>query len=143
MEKFEMPEPMNPRDSFYRCCTSATRSRYTAGDNEEVFYIDVTFLYLYIMCHPRCFYPLGHPEIFHSHFENPQNYVGFICAKVYPPCDLFFPMLPLRTSKGKLLFTLGRLCSELNHQTGPCTHNDEEKALTGVWTTPEKTLQNF
>lgn len=48
---------------------------------------------------------------------------------------MFF--LPYRTAAGKLVFTLSRTCTELNIQEGPCQHSGEDRALTGVWVTPE------
>ncbi|XP_049913668.1 uncharacterized protein LOC126398400 [Epinephelus moara] len=81
--------------------------------------------------------PLGHPEIVHRDFKEPQNYFGLIRAVVYPPRGLFFPVLPYKTATGKLVFTLCRTCDELNFQAGSCTDDYEARALMGVWVTPE------
>lgn len=35
------------------------------------------------------------------------------------------------------MFTLCRTCAEINHQNDYCTHNEEARALTGVWVTVE------
>lgn len=137
LDQFELKEPLVPRDALYGGRTSAIRLRYTAAENESVSYVDVNSLYPHVMCDSECFYPLDHPTILHTDFQNPQSYFGLICAKVFPPRGLFFPVLPYRTDKGKLLFTLCRLCAELNDQEGPCSHSEEERALTGVWVTPE------
>ena len=67
-------------------------------------------------------------------------------CKVLPPQNLFHPVLPGRVkSKGstapKLVFTLCRSCAEqANFQVNACTHTVEERALEGVWMTPELEL---
>lgn len=135
LQTSHFPEPLQPRDALFGGRTSAIRLRYTAGPNESVHYVDVTSLYPYVNCsYP---YPLGHPVIIHRDFEAPQKYFGLIRAVVYPPRHLYFPVLPYKTSHGKLVFTLCRTCAELNHQAGPCRHTDEDRALTGVWVTVE------
>ena len=42
-------------------------------------------------------------------------------------------MLPIK--KGKLIFTLCTKC--FSEKSNSCTHNDEERALLGTWTTDE------
>ncbi|TWW74000.1 hypothetical protein D4764_14G0000010 [Takifugu flavidus] len=81
--------------------------------------------------------PLGHPVIIYKDFEDPRSYYGFIRATVYPPRGLLFPVLPHKSEGGKLLFTLCRTCAETNNEGGPCEHDDEGRALTGVWVTVE------
>ncbi|TWW58469.1 hypothetical protein D4764_07G0011880 [Takifugu flavidus] len=80
---------------------------------------------------------LGHPVIIYKDFEDPRSYYGFIRATVYPPRGLLFPVLPHKSEGGKLLFTLCRTCAETNNEGGPCEHDDEGRALTGVWVTVE------
>lgn len=47
---------------------------------------------------------------------------------------------PLATiCRGKLLFILCQTCGE-QQLTASCTHSDNERALTGTWTTPELEL---
>lgn len=137
VKNLEVPVPLIPRDALYGGRTSAIRLRHTACDDETVSYVDVTSLYPHVMCDTKCFYPLDHPTIVQKDFDNLESYFGLIRAKVYPPRELFFPLLPYRTTKGKLLFTLCRLCGELNNQKESCSHSEEERALTGVWVTPE------
>ncbi|TKS65331.1 hypothetical protein D9C73_028582 [Collichthys lucidus] len=79
----------------------------------------------------------GHPTIIHKDFDHPQNYFGFIKATIHPPRGLLFPVLPYKTSRGKLVFTLCRSCAEINNQTGPCRHDERARALTGVWVSVE------
>ena len=137
----DFPEPLSPRQALFGGRTSAFRLRYTAGEDERVLYADVTSLYPYVnSVYP---YPLGHPVIIHRDFDNPENYYGLIRAVIYPPRGLYLPLLPYKTSKGKLVFTLCRTCAEINNQQGACRHDEEDRALTGVWVTVEfnKALQ--
>ncbi|XP_049416207.1 uncharacterized protein LOC125878833 [Epinephelus fuscoguttatus] len=135
LKRAKTPQPLSPRDALYGGRTSAVRLRYTTVGNETVHYVDVTSLYPYVNC--AFPYPLGHPEIVYRDFKEPQNYFGLIRAVVYPPRGLFFPMLPYKAPSGKLVFTLCRTCADLNFQAGSYTHDDEGRALTGVWVTPE------
>ncbi|KAF7644712.1 hypothetical protein LDENG_00217160 [Lucifuga dentata] len=66
---------------------------------------------------------------------------GFQPPEPLSPRDALFggrtnPMR-LRTSRGKLVFTLCRTCAESNSQEGPCTHDEQTRALTGLWVTVE------
>ncbi|XP_035995617.1 DNA polymerase-like [Fundulus heteroclitus] len=135
LQSFNAPEPLSPREALYGGRTCALRLRYTAGEEESVHYVDFTSLYPYV--NATCPYPLGHPKIICKDFDDPRNYFGFIRATVFPPRGLFFPVLPYKTSTGKLVFTLCRACAEMNYQAGPCSHTDRERALTGVWVTLE------
>ncbi|XP_024117194.2 uncharacterized protein LOC112138787 [Oryzias melastigma] len=135
LEKFQPPEPLLPRDSLYGGRTCPMKLRYTASENEAVHYVDVTSLYPYV--NATSSYPLGHPTVFHNNFDDPRNYFGLIKAKVYPPRGLLHPILPFRTSRKKLIFTLCRSCAETNNQESACDHDDEARALTAVWVTVE------
>ncbi|XP_023194843.1 uncharacterized protein LOC111609654 isoform X1 [Xiphophorus maculatus] len=141
LEKFDAPEPLVPRNALYGGRTCALKLRFTAGPGESVHYVDFTSLYPYV--NATCEYPLGHPTLIYKDFDDPVNYFGFIRATVYPPRGLFFPVLPYKTSRGKLVFTLCRTCADINNQSGICTHEDEARSLTGVWVSAEfqKALQ--
>lgn len=104
--------------------------------NEIVQYVDVTLLYPYANCNYP--YLLGDPRIIHSDFNSPQSYFGFIKAKVYPPRKFYYAVLLYKTPSEKLVFTLCT-CTELKFQGGPCTPNDDERDLMGMWVTPEFT----
>ncbi|KAK2848567.1 hypothetical protein Q5P01_008401 [Channa striata] len=58
-------------------------------------------------------------------------------SKALPPAWPFFPVLPYRSTRGRLIFTLCRTCAELNMQSDACSHSEEGRALAGVWITPE------
>ncbi|MCI4389187.1 hypothetical protein PGIGA_G00095030, partial [Pangasianodon gigas] len=94
-----------------------------------------TSLYPYV--NSACSYPLDHPTIIYKDFGDPRNYFGLIRATVYPPLGLFFPVLPYKSKSGKLLFPLCRTCAESCMQRDPCSHDDDARALTGVWVTVE------
>ncbi|XP_051800711.1 uncharacterized protein LOC127532721 isoform X1 [Acanthochromis polyacanthus] len=132
---FDPPEPLSPRKALYGGRTCALKLRHTAEPEEQIHYVDFTSLYPFV--NSTCSYPLGHPTIIYKDFGDPRDYYGFIRATVYPPRGLFFPVLPYKTSQGKLIFTLCRTCAENNHQEGPCHHDDEARALTGVWVSVE------
>ncbi|TWW56103.1 hypothetical protein D4764_08G0000900 [Takifugu flavidus] len=132
---FNAPEPLNPRKALFGGRTSALKLRHTAAPDETIHYVDVTSLYPFV--NSTCSYPFGHPVIIYKDFEDPRSYYGFIRATVYPPRGLLFPVLPHKSEGGKLLFTLCRTCAETNNEGGPCEHDDEGRALTGVWVTVE------
>ena len=56
--------------------------------------------------------------------------------QVYAPKKLLLPVLPV-TIRDKLQFVLCSACAENNNQSQPCSHTEEERALTGTFTTPE------
>ncbi|XP_034080793.1 uncharacterized protein LOC117551842 isoform X1 [Gymnodraco acuticeps] len=137
LKVYNAPEPLTPRDALYGGRTCAVKLRHTAAVDESVHYCDFTSLYPFVNC--TGLYPLGHPQIIFRDFKDPRSYFGLIKATVEPPRGLYFPVLPYRTAAGKLVFTLCRTCAELNNQQGACLHSKEERALTGVWVTPEFT----
>ncbi len=48
------------------------------------------------------------------------------------------PVLPMRTSKGKLVFGLCATCAESQVETPNCSHSERQRAIThGVYCTPE------
>ena len=135
LESYVSPEPLSPRSALYGGRTSALRLRYSTPPGESVHYVEVTSLYPYVNANCSC--PLQHPKIIREDFNNPRDYFGLIRAVVYLPCGLFFPVLPYKMSRCKLVFTLCRTCAESNHQNGSCAHDEEARTLTGVWVTVE------
>nr|XP_042911198.1 uncharacterized protein LOC107437164 [Parasteatoda tepidariorum] len=85
-----------------------------------------------------CKYPVGHPEIITSNFQDVSIYFGIVKCKVVPPRGLFLPVLPYRCN-GKLMFPLCRTCVESLSQLR-CHHEDEERSLIGTWVTEEVKL---
>ncbi|XP_013885698.1 uncharacterized protein LOC106533804 [Austrofundulus limnaeus] len=123
------------RFTVYGGCTCAVWLLFSAQLDETVEYMD--FCSLYPSVNAEGVYPIGHPKIIYRDFDEPENYFGFIRATVEPPRKLFFPVLPFKTSRGKLVFTLCRTCAETNNQRTSCFHSQQDRALTGVWTTVE------
>ncbi|XP_055349061.1 uncharacterized protein LOC129595951 [Paramacrobiotus metropolitanus] len=80
-------------------------------------------------------YPVGHPEMIISDFDDVKNYFGMVFCQVIPPEKLHFPVLPF-TINGKLIFTLCMACA-VSKNNDYCNHTDQERCLEGVWCTPE------
>jgi hypothetical protein len=66
-------------------------------------YVDVCSLYPYVLKYKP--FPIGHPQIITSDFEDVNQYFGLIRCHVFPPRGLYHPVLPYKTG-GKLLFPL-------------------------------------
>ena len=130
----DLPMPLKIRDSFYGGRTCPAKLFYEAKDDAQIKYKDVTSLYPYINKFAE--YPVSHPQIIRYDFDYTlDSYYGFVQAKVLAPRGLYIPVLPLRCNS-RLKFPLCRTCSSLE-ESRKCLCNDEERALTGVWCTPE------
>ena len=55
----EVVEPLNPRDTFYRRRTNATKILYNFKENESGRYIDICSIYLTVQHYKK--YLIGHP----------------------------------------------------------------------------------
>jgi hypothetical protein len=129
----EIVDSINVRDCLYGGRTNALRLHYKCKPDEQIKYFDITSLYPSVQKYKR--YPVGHPRIIVDNFDSLANYFGIIKCKVLPPRKLYLPVLPLR-SNNKLVFTLCSTCAnELNQAV--CSHNEDERAITGTWCTPE------
>lgn len=66
-----------------------------------------------------------------------SNLYGFIKCKILPTTKLYHPVFPVRSNK--LVFTLCKQCQLYYHidKIKQCTHSEDQKALTGTWTTDE------
>ena len=127
---------LNPRDALFGGRTSP------AGLFDEmkkyggkIRYYDYTSLYPFVQkIYP---YPTGHPQITRGvttcENVNIAEVFGLIKCKILPPNNMLFPVLPCRTKK--LIFPLCRTCMEKLSEL--CTHNVEERALYGAWTSVE------
>ena len=96
-------------------------------------------LYPYVNKYAR--YPIGHPKIITSDFEDISAYFGIAKIKILAPRGLYHPVLPYR-SNDKLKFPLCRTCADTESRDA-CHHTDEQRSFTGTWCTPEieKALQ--
>lgn len=131
--KMQFPEPLDPRDALYGGRTNAIKLYHKQAEGETINYYDFTSLYPFV--NKTKTYPVGHPTIIYENFGYIKKYFGIARVKVYPPRDLFFPVLPVKLNK-KLMFPLCYTCA-VNSQTDPCMHSEEQRSLTGTWCTIE------
>ena len=132
--EFDVPPRMAIRDAFYGGRTSGFKLHRNCNDDEEIHYVDVCSLYPFINKTAKM--PVGHPSIITHNFDPTLNsYFGIAHLKILPPRSEYLPILPVRI-RGKLTFPLCRTCAS-NEQKENCNHDDNERALTGVWCTPE------
>ena len=103
--------------------------------DQRIEYADFTSLYPWV--NKYCTYPKGHPEIILTDFdESLKSYFGLASVKILPPHGLYHPVLPLVVRSGRLAFTLCARCADQQLQER-CSCTTEQRALTGVWCTPE------
>ena len=133
--------PLDPRDAFFGGRTGLAKAYYSADENEEIHYDDVTSLYPTINKYGT--YPIGHPQfILNPQDQNINNYFGLAKVTVLPPEKLLHPVLPVKFN-GKLLFPLCLKCVKDQEdlpwyeRTNICPHSDEERKITDTWCTPE------
>ncbi|CAB3985445.1 DNA polymerase, partial [Paramuricea clavata] len=127
---------LNPRDALFGGRTSPAVLFYDVGDSEEkVRYYDFTSLYPFVQKKYR--YPTKHPEITRGVDKcaqlNVSQIFGLIKCKILAPFTMLFPVLPIRLEK--LTFALCTTCAR--NQCDECTHDDEQRALYGTWTSVE------
>lgn len=135
MKTYTPPQPLSPREAMYGDPKCAVKLRHTAASDEKIQLVQINSLHPYVMMDN--YYPLGHPELIFDKFDNFPDYFGFIKIVAYPPRELYFPVLPYKNTKGEVVFTLCRSCADSINQQGACVHSDEERAITGVWVSPE------
>jgi hypothetical protein len=133
VDSIDIVTPLEPRDAFFGGRTEAFKLYHESAKGESIKYYDVTSLYPYINKTGKAV--LGHPKIVTENFGDLSTYEGLIKCKVRPPRKLHIPVLPVKINN-KLMFSLCRLCTEINQQT-TCHHNNEERAFTGTWVTDE------
>lgn len=133
MEKYDISEPINPRDAFFGGRTNATK---LIVKNTKIRYIDVCSLYPTVMYYD--YYPVGHPEKIFNPKVYDKNWFGLIKCKILPPRDLYHPVLPVKIKmkkSEKLLFPLCYKCAV--DQNKICNHSPNERQFIGTWTTDE------
>lgn len=133
---FDVPPRMQLRDAFYGGRTSCFTLYYECNEAEmeEIHYADVCSLYPYINKTAKM--PVGHPTIITTDFDmSLKSYFGIAHVKLLPPKHEYVPCLPVRMH-GKLTFPLCNACALSENQQN-CDHSDSERAIVGVWCTPE------
>lgn len=136
MSTYSAPERLKPRAALFGGRTNAYKLYHKTANGERVRYVDFTSLYPY--CQARKSYPIGksYPIIIFSDFENLENYYVFVKVKMLPPRKLLHPLLPYRCA-GKLMFPLCCTCAEEQSNVLPCTHTDDERAISETWVSLE------
>ena len=142
---FKFKESIRPRFALYGGRTECFVLYHLCQLGEKIKYFDFTSLYPYVQKY--CEFPLGHPQIIKSKFDlvnfmAPKNkdgvekkYNGLMYGKFLPPRNLLIPVLPCRINN-KTMFTCCFTCATSGF-VGKCEHSDEERAIEGVWVTPE------
>jgi hypothetical protein len=84
-------------------------------------------------------YPVGDPVVFLPPDVPPfEELFGVAAVEILPPKKLHLPVLA-DNYQGKLLAVLCTECVMTRQETS-CNHTDSQRALRGVWTTPEINL---
>lgn len=133
VSSLDIQNRLDGRDSFFGGRTSTIKLHYKIKDGEQMKYVDFTSLYPFVNKYKR--YPVGHPEIITSQFDDLSTYFGIVKIKIVAPRMLYLPVLPYR-SNGKLKFALCRTCAD-NESVAPCKHTENERAFVGTWCSPE------
>nr|XP_022305881.1 uncharacterized protein LOC111112600 [Crassostrea virginica] len=133
VRSLDLQERLNPRDSFFGGRTNAVKLHYQAKEGEKIHYLDFCSLYPSVNKYAR--YPVKEPKIITRDFTDISEYFGLAKIKILPPRKLYHPVLPQKIN-GKLTFSLCRTCAEKQQQE-PCQCSDENRAITGVFCTPE------
>ena len=149
---------MNPRDCYMGGRTNAINLYFKAENGNVGQYKDIRSQYPFVMKTKPM--PIGHPRILigpkadatknsikiSKYYENDIEKIcvdwsinGIVYAKIYPPRNLFMPVLPDRINN-KLIFHLCTKCvlsdpADLIDET--CPHSDEERAIKRPFCTPE------
>ena len=133
LHEFDITSPLCPKDAFFGGRVETFR---LICENEECEYVDVTSLYPYVISRKK--FPVGHPTIILSDFDDIKNYFGFIKCSILPPKKLKIPVLPVRVN-GKLLFPLCLSCAK-SKSPNYCNHEDIKRQISGTWFTEEVKL---
>jgi hypothetical protein len=136
---------LQPSDAFYGGRTDAVKLFSIPSPDESILYYDVTSEYPFVNAMKS--YPMGYPSVLLKH-QLPQsnsewlnrNYLGLVQCSIVAPSFLCHPVLPVKI-KGRLHFPLCSSCvsSSSDSRVGSlfCTHSDDERSLSGTWTTIE------
>ena len=133
LQNLDITDGLDPGESFFGGRTNASQLYYRTKETEQIKYVDFTSLYPWV--NKTCQYPVGHPEVITSDFQDLDHYFGIAKVRILPPRGLYHPMLPYR-SNGKLKFPLCQTCAE-NENPLPCACPDEDRTMTGTWCNPE------
>lgn len=101
-------------------------------------YEDFTSLYPFVLA--ACLFPVGAPTVLYNQDPTLLNeWFGLVQCEVLPPKHLKIPVLPTKDQDGRLIFGLCNSC--INEKiAGSCTHDDEQRAVIGIYFTEELKL---
>lgn len=135
------------KDALFGGRVNFTRLSHVCGEGEKIRYVDFLSLYPTVLYTSK--FPTGHPQILTSDIDenityDNFHYFGFLCCKILPPTGLNLPVIPSKIN-GKLYFTLCRTCalsgdqgaSQSPSSSTTCSHSDDQRSLSGTWTTVE------
>ncbi|KAK3929567.1 putative DNA polymerase [Frankliniella fusca] len=133
--------PLHLRDALCGGRTSALKLYHKADldKGEKIKMVDV--ISEYPNANLRGEFPHGHPQIFLEGDPNMpafDQWNGEMKCTVLPPCELYIPVLPLKT-QGRLMFPLCRTCAEQGCSE-ICRHTPEDRKFTDTWCVPELKL---
>jgi hypothetical protein len=123
---------INLRDGLFGGRTNCLKVYYKCKNGERIKYIDFKSLYPFILKYKS--FPAGHPFRIINNFQHIFDYFGIVKCKVLPPRKLYIPVLPSKINN-KLVFTLCATCAI--EKCKECNHSESERAIEGVWCTPE------
>ena len=127
--------PINIRDVLYGGRTEVTKTYYRVKLGEEIHYVDVISLYLYICKYGK--FPVGQSKVYVSADCPPDclGREGIIKCRVLRPRKMYYSVLPYK-SNSKLMFPLCSACVDTMNQ-GTCTNSYEEQCIVGTWEVDE------
>lgn len=138
--KLQSVGPCDLRESYCGGRTENFRFMKKCNNDEVIELVDFNSLYPAVLA--KYPYPIGHPEIISSNFNQyisdtamSHNLFGFVKCKVLPPRNMCIPILPMRYND-RLEFVLCNKCGIENAKTY-CTHDDEQRCLVSTFSTAE------
>jgi G:T-mismatch repair DNA endonuclease (very short patch repair protein) len=133
LDTLDIQERLDARDALYGGRTETFRLYWVKiGDNYFSYY-DVCSLYPFV--NATMWYPILHPNIITTDFEEITEYFGVAKVKILPPRNLYIPVLPYRCN-GKNTFPLCAKCAKTQQLT-PCKCVDNDRAIIGTYITLE------
>jgi DNA polymerase type B, organellar and viral len=140
LEEDEKIPKINHRKTLSGGRTNATRLYYHCEPDEKIEYYDVNGLYPYVLmskryptCHPTYFMPAPSDDPVEFFLNGTHEWFGLVQCTILPPRQLSIPVLELKVNE-RLTFPLCNTCVR-EKSNSLCNHSDEERALSGTWTT--------
>jgi hypothetical protein len=146
-------------DSLFGGRTNPFVFYYPPTEGVKIHYMDFTSLYPYVQ--KNNYFPVGRPTHFIKDIKTEEylkelesKYFGLALIKILPPQDLYMPVLPVSLNH-KLVFPLCYACGkkaldpknylgeeeeeevEEGFISPVCSHTEAQRAIKGVYTTPE------